>query len=659
MNTKIKLFMFIAVISIIKSNIVTGQTTQSNNVRSASTAFLGWNSSGTSGSLEIRNDFDQPINFSTNGALRATINPNGDVGVGTSDIRNYMHLHKSTDSPLFLNFTNSNTPIPAFIGSGGFRVGIEANGDARFIQHNGLNDIQFQIGNNFTGGGIMEIKGSTFNVGIGNVNYFDPQSKLHLYADVEEMYIQLADAYSGNLANDGFKIGVNSSNVGNIPNVELKQQENASMLFYTNNLERVRLTANGFLGIGTTTPATRLDVNGEASIRTVNLNNSVTRVLFVNQNNNGRIHYRDINQLGFASVASCSTVNNRVARWSSTNTLCNGALVDNGTKAGLGLSTPQARFDVLSNSSDLVNIGIQSNTLGSSTYNIGGCFSGDGTAYQNIGIWGYANVTLNSIAYAGYFGGDVVYTGSLINASDEKLKENVKEVNGALETMTKLSPKEYDFKINEYSELNLPRGKHYGFLAQDIEAVLPHMVHQLNQPAVVDSSGTVIKNALGYKGVNYIEFIPLLVKGMNEQQAIIDSLNNVINNRLIAIESTLQGCCGSSQRRMANPDSENNVEDNTSYQNVELSNLQAVVLEQNVPNPFAEQTSISYFVPTEANSAKMIFYDALGRVVKEVDVEKGHGVISVFASNLSKGTYSYTLLVDGNAIETKRMVKSR
>lgn len=144
---------------------------------------------------------------------------------------------------------------------------------------------------------------------------------------------------------------------------------------------------------------------------------------------------------------------------------------------------------------------------------------------------------------------------------------------------------------------------------------------------------------------------------MKEQQNLIDSLNNVINNRLTSIESTLQQCCGASQYRMANPDEENS--GNASYQNIELSNLQAVVLEQNVPNPFAEQTFISYFVPTEANSAKMIFYDALGRIVKEVAVEKGHGVISVFASNLSTGTYSYTLIADGSAVETKRMVKSR
>jgi hypothetical protein len=210
----------------------------------------------------------------------------------------------------------------------------------------------------------MEIKASTFNVGIGNVNYFDPQSKLHLYADVEEMYIQLADAYSGNLASDGLKIGINSSNVGNIPNAELRQQENASMLFYTNNTERARLTANGLFGIGTATPTTRLDVNGEASIRTVNLNNSLTRVLFVNQNNNGRIHYRDISSLGFASV--CAGTTNRLTRFTNANTICNSLVFDNGTRVGINTITPAAEFHVEANSPTGLNIGVFGNAINSS-----------------------------------------------------------------------------------------------------------------------------------------------------------------------------------------------------------------------------------------------------------------------------------------------------
>lgn len=50
----------------------------------SNTFFVGWDNTGTSGSLEIRNDFTQPINFFTNGSQQATILSNGNVGIGTA-----------------------------------------------------------------------------------------------------------------------------------------------------------------------------------------------------------------------------------------------------------------------------------------------------------------------------------------------------------------------------------------------------------------------------------------------------------------------------------------------------------------------------------------------------------------------------------------------
>jgi hypothetical protein len=79
----------------------------------------------------------------------------------------------------------------------------------------------------------------------------------------------------------------------------------------------------------------------------------------------------------------------------------------------------------------------------------------------------------------------------------------------------------------------------------------------------------------------------------------------------------------------------------------------------NVPNPFAEQTSISYFIPEDVTTAQIMFFDISGRVIKTVDVQKGKGIITVFASNLSSGTYNYSLLVDGKPVETKKMVKMK
>lgn len=89
-----------------------------------------------------------------------------------------------------------------------------------------------------------------------------------------------------------------------------------------------------------------------------------------------------------------------------------------------------------------------------------------------------------------------------------------------------------------------------------------------------------------------------------------------------------------------------------------LKDGQSIVLEQNVPNPFAEQTSINYFLPDNTSKAQILFYNASGKLIQSVELtQKGKGSLTVFASDLSNGIYTYTLVVDGKIIETKKMVK--
>jgi hypothetical protein len=54
----------------------------------------------------------------------------------------------------------------------------------------------------------------------------------------------------------------------------------------------------------------------------------------------------------------------------------------------------------------------------------------------------------------------------------------------------------------------------------------------------------------------------------------------------------------------------------------------------------------------------MLFYDNNGRLINSVDLKgTGHGKIQIFAGDLSRGTYTYALVVDGQIIDSKRMVK--
>ena len=89
---------------------------------------------------------------------------------------------------------------------------------------------------------------------------------------------------------------------------------------------------------------------------------------------------------------------------------------------------------------------------------------------------------------------------------------------------------------------------------------------------------------------------------------------------------------------------------------VELSNGE-IMISQNSPNPFTGQTIINYFVPENVSEARVVFYNSNGSLIKSVDLkEKGAGTITVHASDLASGTYSYSIFADGRLIDTKIMV---
>lgn len=91
---------------------------------------------------------------------------------------------------------------------------------------------------------------------------------------------------------------------------------------------------------------------------------------------------------------------------------------------------------------------------------------------------------------------------------------------------------------------------------------------------------------------------------------------------------------------------------------ITLTDKNVVVLNQNVPNPFAESTVITYVIPNDFKTAQLVFMDMGGKTVKTVNINtKGHGQITVFADDLSSGVYKYVLLIDGKIIQSKSMMK--
>ena len=76
------------------------------------------------------------------------------------------------------------------------------------------------------------------------------------------------------------------------------------------------------------------------------------------------------------------------------------------------------------------------------------------------------------------------------------------------------------------------------------------------------------------------------------------------------------------------------------------------------PNPFGDGTTVKYYVPDNAGNAQIVFYDEFGTQLKTFAItETGNGQLNITAGSLAAGTYSYSLLINGKAVDTKKMIK--
>ena len=243
----------------------------------------------------------------------------------------------------------------------------------------------------------------------------------------------------------------------------------------------------------------------------------------------------------------------------------------------------------------------------------------------------------------------VMFATGFTVVSDNRYKKNIISIrkDSALAKVRALNGVYYDWDIVNNPGHNFEASHQVGFIAQQVASILPEAVR-------IDSNG--------YYGVEYMKIIPLLTNAINQ----LDSLNTVkdatisnLENRLTALEQIVNGCCnmnGGEGGMRSNPNN-NNFRGNVTQTEIELVNTNTIILNQNVPNPFEEKTLIGYYIPESVKEAQILFYNELGVVLKTVDIrEKGKGQVTVYASNLSSGIYTYTLLADGKVIDTKKMV---
>lgn len=126
------------------------------------------------------------------------------------------------------------------------------------------------------------------------------------------------------------------------------------------------------------------------------------------------------------------------------------------------------------------------------------------TSQGNVGI----GTTSPSVSLQ--VAGDII-ANSIAGSSDARFKSNINPIENPLQKVQQLRGVTFDWKTKEFPERAFSDNRALGFIAQEVEQVLPEVVQ-------------TEKTAEGYKSVQYDKVVALLVEAIKEQQKQIKTL---------------------------------------------------------------------------------------------------------------------------------------
>lgn len=270
--------------------------------------------------------------------------------------------------------------------------------------------------------------------------------------------------------------------------------------------------------------------------------------------------------------------------------------------------------------------------------------------YNGAGVYGtnsinyYSNPTNIQGIYAGYFDGPVFISNNLtapnlFTISDNRLRNNIVSLGerdnsgkATLENVLSMDVVEYNLKSRlsemppdiapekaeevrksyEYlksQEEKKASRRHFGVDAEELQKLYPDLV---------------LEGQDGYLSVNYSELVPLLIRSIQVLKQELDEVKSKSNARRASTTGVDSSIASSGN-----------------------------VLYQNTPNPFKEQTVIRFKLAEDAKDASICIFDMIGKTLKKLPISSGMESVSVGGYELGEGLFLYSLVVNGQEIDTK------
>jgi hypothetical protein len=242
--------------------------------------------------------------------------------------------------------------------------------------------------------------------------------------------------------------------------------------------------------------------------------------------------------------------------------------------------------------------------------------------------------------------------------SDARIKDNIAENVPGLSFITQLRPVTYYYNIHRENEIltgkkdntdwpgkyDVEKIRQSGFIAQEVEKSAAKVDYDFNGLTKPTSNRDLY-------GISYAMFVVPLVKAVQEQQTMIETLQQTAaqqqqtltqqQDALATVLNQLQeikDCC-SSGSSSGSP-----------------SQLSTPQLFNAVPNPTSGSSLVYYFVPQTAKMAKIQLTDATGVVLQTINATNlGYSSIALQTGGLAGGMYQYSLIVDDHLVDTKKL----